>query len=89
MSEKIAKFRMFASSVMFLTGCAGPAPIVQRVEVPVHVACVTSAPVRPAFEFDRLTVVDAPGVKVLALARDVPRWLRYEGELLAVVEGCR
>jgi hypothetical protein len=72
-----------------LTGCATKPPITERVNVPVIVPCVREVPARPAFEFERLTVEASDGAKVLALARDLPRHLKYEGDLVAVVDGCR
>lgn len=72
-----------------LAGCAAAPPATVEVKVPVHVPCVTAVPARPVFEVDQLTPEASNGAKVLALARDLPRWLKYEAQLLAVVEGCR
>lgn len=89
MIEKLAKFRIFAT-LFILAGCGTtPPPVVQRVEVPVYAECVLVMPKRPEFAFDKLKVSDLSGAKVLALVEDVPRWLKYEGELLAVIEGCK
>jgi hypothetical protein len=76
--------------VLLLAGCASapPAPPV-RVLVPSYVSCVKGVPPRPAFEVDQLAADASDGTKVLALARDLPRWLKYEAVLLAVVEGCK
>ncbi len=40
------------------------------------------------FKVDQLQADATNGAKVLALARDLPRWFKYDGQLLAVVEGC-
>ena len=75
--------------VLVLAGC-GSAPLApQLVEIPVFTPCVMSMPQRPAYEFDQLTPVATDGEIVLALARDWPRGREYEGELEAVVAGCR
>ncbi|MET3134601.1 hypothetical protein AAKU55_004901 [Oxalobacteraceae bacterium GrIS 1.11] len=72
---------------VFLAGCAA-APVAPPVAVPVYLPCVKSVPVRPAYEFGKLTVAAGDGEKILALARDYPRGRKYEGELEAVIEGC-
>lgn len=72
-----------------LSGCASAPPAAQEVEVPVHVSCVAAVPVRPDYEFVKLTPAAPDGEKVLALARDWPRARKYEGALEAVIEGCR
>lgn len=75
--------------VALLGGCAGAPPATVEVKVPVYVSCVTSVPARPEYEFARLTPVASDGEKVLALARDWPRGRKYEGDLEAVIDGCR
>lgn len=72
-----------------LAGCGTVPPATQDIYVPVHTPCVKESPVAPVYEFDKLPL-DAPaGEKVLALARDWLRGRKYEGELGAVVAGCR
>ena len=66
---------------------APPAPV--HVEVPVMVPCAGEVPARPLYEFDKLTLAATDGEIVLALARDWLRGREYEGELEAVVAGCR
>jgi hypothetical protein len=88
MVRKIANLTKLAGLVL-LAGCAGPAPVTQRVEVPVYVPCVKEVPQRPVFEFDKLDAESSDGRKIMALARDWARWRKYEGELEAVVAGCR
>jgi hypothetical protein len=76
--------------LLLLAGCASaPRPVTQTVDVPVYVPCVRAAPLRPEFEFDKLPLAAPDGEKVLALARDWPRGRKYEGELEAVIAGCR
>ena len=76
-------------AVLLLAGCATRAPTTREVKVPVSVPCVGNVPVAPVYEFDKLTSTASDGEKVLALARDWPRGRKYEGELEAVVAGCR
>ena len=75
--------------VLVLAGCASAPPALQRVEVPVFTPCVKEVPQRPAYEFDQLTPAATDGEIVLALARDLPRSRKYEGDLEAIIEGCR
>ena len=85
-----SQFRNLAISyVVLLAGCASAPPAPVRVEVPVFTPCVKSVPQRPAYEFDQLAPAATDGEIVLALARDWPRGRKYEGELEAVVAGCR
>jgi starvation-inducible outer membrane lipoprotein len=75
---------------LLLAGCAAaPAPVTQEVKLPVYVSCVTAVPARPDYEFGKLTLTATDGEKVLAMARDWPRGREYEGELQAVIDGCR
>jgi len=92
MRLEIVNLTKLASSlaVLLLAGCAGaPRPATQIVEVPVPVSCVKNRPVRPTYEFGSLPATATDGEKVLALARDWPRGRKYEGELEAVIVGCR
>lgn len=73
--------------VLMLVGCAAK-PITQEVKIPVYVACVKNKPTRPAYETEKLTAAASDGEKVLALARDKPTHLKYEGQLEAVIAGC-
>lgn len=85
-----SKFRNFAiSCAVLLAGCttAPSAPV--RVEVPVMVPCIGAVPARPAYEFDTLPPAATDGEIILALARDWLRGRGYEGELEAVIAGCR
>jgi hypothetical protein len=86
----ISQFRYFAiSGIILLAGCAGAPTATVRVDVPVFVPCIAAVPARPVFEFALLDPAASDGEKILALARDWPRGRKYEGELEAVVEGCR
>ena len=75
--------------VLVLAGCGSVPLAPQRVEVPVFTPCVKVVPQRPVYEFDRLAPAATDGEIVLALARDWPRGRKYEGELEAIIEGCR
>lgn len=75
-------------AVLLLAACAGPAPVVQEVKVPVYRPCVTAALERPTFAVRGLAPDASDGEKVLALARDLPVHLKYEAQLEAVIAGC-
>lgn len=75
--------------VLMLVGCASAPLVPQRVEVPVFIPCVKTASQRPVYEFDQLAPSSTDGDIILALARDWPRSKKYEGELEAIIEGCR
>ena len=75
--------------VLLLTGCGSAPPAPQLVEVPVFTPCVNVVPQRPNYEFDRLAPGVTNGEMILALARDWPRSKKYEGELEAVIDGCK
>lgn len=77
---------------LVLSGCAGaPAPVTQRVEVPVPVPCTAAGAVlaKPVYLFDKLPATASDGEKVIALAGDWPAGRKYEGQLEAVIAGCR
>lgn len=74
--------------LLLLAGCK-TVPTTTEVKVPVHVSCVKAVPVKPDFESRKLPPDASDGEKVLAIARDTPRHFKYEGELEAVIEGCR
>ena len=75
-----------------VTGCATapPAPP-QKVEVPVLVSCVDASkvPLAPVFKFSALGPAATGGDKVLALADDWLTGRTYEGQLEAIIAGCR
>lgn len=75
--------------LLMLAGCAHKAPTTQEVAIPVYVPCVKEVPVKPDFEAPKLAPDASSGEKVLAIARDTPRHFKYEGQLEAVIEGCR
>ena len=88
-SRQIIPKIILALVVALLAGCGAAPPITQQVDIPVFTPCVKEVPLKPDFEFGKLPL-DAPdGEKVLALARDWPRGRKYEGELEAVIAGCR
>jgi len=75
--------------VLMLAGCGSAPPAPQLVKVPIFTQCVMVVPQRPAYEFDNLVQTATDGEIVLALVRDWPRGRKYEGELEAVISGCR
>lgn len=80
--------RVLLMLAVVLSGCASAPPATQTVEVPVYTPCVKAVPARPDYEFGKLGPAATDGDKVLALARDWPRAMKYGGELEAVVAGC-
>jgi len=75
---------------LVLAGCASAPPrATQTVEVPVYTSCVKDVPVHPDYEFGKLSLDATDGEKILALARDWPRAVKYGDDLEAVVAGCR
>ena len=75
-------------SALLLAGCSTAPPAPVRVEVPVMVPCIGEVPVLPVYEFDQLPTSATDGGIILALARDWTRGRKYEGELMAIIEGC-
>ena len=74
--------------LMLIAGCTGAPPLLREVKVPVYLPCVKAMPVRPLFATRTLAPDASDGEKVLAIARDLPMHLRYEGELEALLLGC-
>lgn len=74
--------------VVVLAGCASAPPAIQTVEVPVYRPCVGYVPIKPDYEFGKLSLDATAGDKILALARDWSRGRKYEGEIEAVLAGC-
>jgi hypothetical protein len=86
---KYAKLLFLAICVLTgLAGCATKAPTTQEVKIPIFTPCVKMAPSRPTFATAALTPASSDGEKVLAIARDLPMHLKYEGELEAAIAGC-
>jgi len=91
------KFRFFAISqigmlvgVLALVGCGTAARVeLQRVNVPVPVACDEPVPARPVMPTEQLR----PGVTVDDFARaamaEIERREGWEAELLTALENCR
>lgn len=87
---KVANLTKLASwaCLAVLVGCGIVPPAPQIVNVPVYISCVTEVPLKPEYEFGKMSLTDSEGNKVLALARNWPRGRAYEGKLEAVVAGC-
>lgn len=75
--------------LLLVAGCATQRPPPEIVKVPVSIPCVKSVPVRPVYAVRSLLTDATDGAIVLALALDLPLHLKYEGELEAIIEGCR
>ncbi|MGK5080458.1 hypothetical protein [Janthinobacterium sp. HLX7-2] len=89
MMGQLSRNALQLAAVALLAGCASTPPAPQLVEIPVFTPCVKMAIQAPAYEFDKLGSAATDGEIVLALARDWPRGRKYEGELEAVIAGCR
>jgi hypothetical protein len=76
-------------SFVFLAGCAGMAPKVQEVKVPVPVPCKVEAPLRPAFTVDGLPVGSGIWEQMKALRAERKQRQGYEAELEAAVRACQ
>ena len=78
--------------VVLLSACATTEPVintvVQKVEVPIAVPCEVEVPVRPDFNFDKLTPEQDVFEKTRALLADRKLHLGYETELLAALNSC-
>jgi hypothetical protein len=78
--------------VILLSACATTDPVintvVQKVEVPIAVPCEAEVPVRPDFNFDKLTPEQDVFEKTRALLADRKLHLGYETELLAALNSC-
>lgn len=85
------KLFLFLATIS-LVGCATTAPVInavpQKVEIPISVACSTSVPIKPDFNFDKLTVDQDIYVKNRALLADRKLWQGYSTELLAALNSC-
>jgi hypothetical protein len=76
---------------LLLASCgSAPAPVTQRVEVPISVPCVAAdaVPAKPIFQFDKLPTTASDGDKILALVRDWARYRKYTADLEAILSGC-
>jgi hypothetical protein len=73
---------------LMLTGCVSSAPITQRVDVPVAVACVKrdQIPERPQYEPYDSSAAD--GDVLLAVSRNWFKSRPYEAKLEAIANGC-
>jgi hypothetical protein len=86
------KFLILAAMV-FLAGCETTKPpgintVIQRVEVPIAVPCKAEIPVKPSFNFDKLTVEQDVFDKSKTVLADRKLHIGYEIELLAALNSC-
>ena len=79
-------------AIILLSGCATTEPVsntvIQRVEVPIAVPCKAVVPLKPDFNFDKLTIDQDVFDKTKAVLADRKLHLGYEGELLAALTSC-
>jgi hypothetical protein len=81
---------IFAVILSFsLSGCAGMAPKVQEVKVPVPVPCKVEAPLRPVLAVDGLPVGAGIWEQMKALRAERKQRQGYEAELEAAVRACQ
>jgi hypothetical protein len=78
---------------IFLSGCATKEPtintVIQKVEIPIAVPCKVETPVRPEFNFDKLSVDQDLFEKTRALLADIKLHIAYETELRAALKSCQ
>lgn len=72
-----------------LAGCAGMAPKVQEVKVPVLVPCKVAPTERPLFAVDGLPIGSDIWEQMKALRAERQQRIGYETELEAVVRACQ
>lgn len=89
MNRKMVNLALLASLGVLAAGCGTAPPATQQVNIPVFTPCVKTEIPKPVYEFNKLPADAADGAKVLALAKDWPRGRKYEGQLEAVIAGCR
>ena len=80
-------------AILALAGCATDTPpgintVIQKVEVPIAVPCKAEIPVKPDFNFDRLTIEQDIFDKTKAVLADRKLHLGYELELLTALKSC-
>ncbi|CUI05279.1 hypothetical protein [Massilia antarctica] len=71
-----------------LAGCGTGTQAIRTVRVPVRSPCIGALPARPLFATQTLMPDASDGEKVLAIARDLPLHLKYEGVLEAALAAC-
>ncbi len=76
-------------TVLLLTGCAGLAPKVVEVKVPVPVPCKVTPPERPLFAVDGLPIGSDIWEQMKALRAERQQRIGYILELEAVVRACQ
>lgn len=80
-------------ATIFIAGCATNTPpgintVIQRVEIPIAVPCKAEVPVKPNFNFDKLTQDQDVFDKTKAVLADRKLHIGYEIELLAALNSC-
>lgn len=80
-------------ATLFIAGCATDTPpgintVIQKVEIPIAVPCKAEVPVKPDFNFDKLTVDQDIFDKSKAALADRKLHIGYETELLAALNSC-
>lgn len=95
---KIGQCKLFAQNftfviaALYVSGCTAlpeKPPTITEIKIPVAVSCIESVPQKPAFKSDvELRALDDYQV-TLSLLKDRAERMIYEGELEAVIEGCK
>lgn len=79
-------------AALALYGCATTEPVIktviQRVEIPIPVACKVIIPTEPEFGFDKLKIEDTLYFKTQTVLSDRELHIAYEAELLAALKSC-
>jgi hypothetical protein len=88
----VLRSKIALASLILLTACSHTEPIIntviQKVEVPVPVPCKAEEPVKPEFNFDKLSPDSDIFEKTKSLLADRKLHESYEAELLTALKSC-
>lgn len=84
---------LILAAALSMTGCATTTPpgintVIQRVEIPIAVPCKVEIPIKPDFNFDKLTPEQDIFDKTRAVLADRNIHIAYQIELLAAINSC-
>ena len=88
MTVRVIRTLAVAAAVL-LAGCAVPRVELQRVSVPVPVACQEPMPARPSYPTESLRPPVALDAFAAAAMAEIERRTGYELELVTALEACR
>lgn len=79
--------------MVVIAGCATTEPVIrtviQKVEVPIAVPCKAEIPIKPNFNFDKLTIEQDIFDKTKSILADRKLHQGYEIELEAALKSCK